>query len=98
QKVRAFKGESAFASALLTVTEGTQTGVCFVKGHGEADSESFDEAGYSSFAEELKRDNYQTKSIEKLDKNGIPKDCTVVVIGDPRRTWQPPEAAALDSW
>ncbi|HJZ88134.1 MAG TPA: DUF4350 domain-containing protein [Polyangia bacterium] len=98
QKVRAFKGEGAFASAVLTVTEGTQTQICFVKGHGEGDPEGFDEGGYASFAEELKRDNYQIKTLAALDKTGVPAACGVVVVGGPQRAWQKPEADALDRW
>src|SRR5262249_9350013 len=98
QKVRAFKGEGAFASAVLTVTEGTQTQICFVKGHGEGDPEGFDEGGYASFAEELKRDNYQIKTLAALDNTGVPAACGVVVVGGPQRAWQKPEADALDRW
>src|SRR5262249_40809813 len=53
QKMRSFKGEGAFAQALLTVTEEKPTQICFVKGHDESDPEQFEEDGFSSFAEYL---------------------------------------------
>src|SRR5262249_43946712 len=91
QRVRSYKGEGAFVSALLTVTEGKEVQICFTKGHGEAVPEDYDESGYSSFAEQLKRDNYQVKTISGLDRGGVPKSCEVVVVGGPQLAWEKPE-------
>ena len=93
QKMRAYKGEAAFASALLTVTEAAQTQVCFAKGHDEADPEKFDENGYSAFAEALKRDNYKVRTV-----TGVPKDCDVFVVGGPQRAWEKSDVAALEAY
>src|SRR5262249_37747305 len=93
QKMRSYKGEAAFDSALLTVTEEAQTQVCFEKGHDEADPEKFDEEGYSAFAEALKRDNYKVRTV-----NGAPKDCDVLVIGGPHRAWEKSEVSALETY
>ena len=57
-------------SALLTVTSDQQPTVCFTQGHGEPDIESLADGGYGTFAEEIRRDAYQTRAVAKLPRRG----------------------------
>src|SRR5207248_2170806 len=56
--IKAFKGEEAFTSALLAVTEERQPKVYFSKGHGEASLDSAERGrGYGDAKQLLERDN-----------------------------------------
>jgi ABC-2 type transport system permease protein len=97
-RLRAWKGEAAFVSALLTVTSDDQPTVCFVKGHGEPDIESFEDGGYATFAEDLARDAYRTRSLDRLAPAPIPPACRVLVIAEPQQAYSDAEVAALDRY
>ena len=71
--LRAWKGEPAFVSALLTVTNDQPPTICFTQGHGEPDIESFADGGYGTFAEEIRRDAYQTRAVPRLTPDGPPR-------------------------
>jgi len=97
RKMKAFKGEAAFLSAILTIQEKQRT-LCFVKGHVEAETDSFERTGYSTLADELRRDAFATRTIENLAEKGIPAECDAVVVGGPQKAWLKPEADALETY
>ena len=97
RKMKAFKGEAAFLSAIMMISEKQRT-VCFVKGHLEADIESFERTGFSTLSDELRRDAFKTKSIEDLAKAGVPADCDAVLVGGPQKAWLQPEVDALEAY
>jgi ABC-type uncharacterized transport system involved in gliding motility auxiliary subunit len=92
--MKAWKGEQAFAAALLSVTEERAPNVCFVTGHGERGSDDFTPGGYGDFAEELKRDHQNTRAVS-LDK-GLPRDCDLTVLAGPEQPLSAPEVAELE--
>jgi ABC-2 type transport system permease protein len=95
--IRAWKGEAAFVSGILTVTDDHPVVVCFSKGHGEPDTESFEEGGYSSFAEEIRRDGDEVRPVERL-AGGVPSDCRVLVVAEPQVAYSDAELAAIDAF
>jgi len=96
--LRAWKGEAAFVSALLTVTSDDQPTICFVKGHGEPEIDSYEEGGYATFAEDLARDAYRTRAVDHLAPAKIPPECRVLVIAEPQQAYSDAEVAALDAY
>jgi len=96
--LRAWKGEPAFVSALLTVTSDEQPTVCFTQGHGEPDIESLADGGYGTFAEEIRRDAYETRAVAKLRPEEPPRDCTVLVAAEPQQAFSDAEVASLDRY
>ncbi len=96
--LRAWKGEPAFVSALLTVTSDQQPAICFTQGHGEPDIESLADGGYGTFAEEIRRDAYETRAVAKLPPEGPPRDCTVLVAAEPQQAFTDAEVASLDRY
>jgi ABC-2 type transport system permease protein len=96
-RLRAWKGEPAFVSALLTVSRDDPPSLCFVKGHGEPDIESFEDGGYATFAEELRRDAYRTRALDRLAPAPIPADCALLVIAEPQQAYSDAEVTALDA-
>jgi len=96
--LRAWKGEPAFVSALLTVTSDQQPTICFLQGHGEPDIESLADGGYGTFAEEVRRDAYQTRALATLAADGPPRACSVLVAAEPQQAFTETEMASLDRY
>src|SRR5262249_24167188 len=84
--LRAWKGEAAFVSAVPTVTSDRPTVVCFSKGHGEPDIESFEDGGYATFAEQIRRDGDETRAVERLAPE-VPAACRMLVIAEPQQAF-----------
>lgn len=95
--LRGWRGESAFASAILAVTDDHPPAVCFTKGHGEPDIDSLADGGYGTFAEALRGDGYQTKALEKLS-DARAGGCTVLVIAEPTSAFSDAEQRDLDAF
>ncbi|HSS40581.1 MAG TPA: GldG family protein, partial [Polyangia bacterium] len=93
--LRGWRGESAFVSAILTVTDDHPPAVCFSKGHGEPDVESTADGGYGTFAEALRGDGYDVKSLDRVgDARG--DGCGVLVVAEPTSAFSPAEQRDLD--
>jgi ABC-type uncharacterized transport system involved in gliding motility auxiliary subunit len=98
-RVKAFKGEGQFLSAIQTVTEETSPKVYFLTGHGEHDPEDFDQtSGYSEIARYIKRDNITVAKWNLQDKQALPADAGVIVIAGPRKAFSQMELDALDKY
>ncbi len=72
--------------------------MCFTKGHGELALDDTGERGLQQLEESLKRDNYETKTIETFGQSRIPADCDVVFVAGPTRPFAEEEAGLLRSW
>jgi ABC-type uncharacterized transport system involved in gliding motility auxiliary subunit len=95
-EMKAFKGESAFTSAILEVTESKAPKVYFTAGHGEPGLDAFDRGrGYSEAKQLLERDNVTVASWESLGKGQVPADVSAVVVAGPRTAFLEPETEAL---
>ena len=94
--VKAFKGEDAFTSAILSVTEDRPTRVAFSKGHGEASVDSAERGrGYADAKQLLERENLTVSTWDSLGKDSIPSDADVLIVAGPRTAFLEPEAGAL---
>ena len=94
--IKAFKGEEAFTSAILSVTEDRPVHVYFSKGHGEAPLDSGERGrGYADAKQLLERDNLTVSTWDSLGKDAIPADADVLVVAGPRTAFLEPEAGAL---
>ena len=98
-RVKAFKGEGLFLSAIQTVTEEESPKVYFLTGHGERDPEDFDQRdGYSEIARYIKRDNITVQKWNLLDKQTLPTDAVAMVIAGPRKPFSQVELNALEQY
>jgi ABC-type uncharacterized transport system involved in gliding motility auxiliary subunit len=98
-EMKAFKGEEAFTSAILAVTEDKTPHVYFSSGHGEASLESGERGrGLADAKQLLERDNQSVAKWESLGKDAIPRDADVVVVAGPRTAFLEPEAGALEKY
>jgi ABC-type uncharacterized transport system involved in gliding motility auxiliary subunit len=98
-RVKAFKGEGLFLSAIQIVTEEESPKVYFLTGHGERDPEDFDQReGYSEIARYIKRDNITVQKWNLLEKQTMTTDARAMVIAGPRKAFSPVELNALEQY
>ncbi len=90
--------EEGITGAFIRDLKNTTRTVCFVAGNGEPQLDDSDRSGLSKLKDVLGHDNYQTKSINLLQKAEIPSDCTVVAIAGPTSDLQQPEVDALKKY
>ena len=91
-RVRAFKGEQALTSALVEITEKTQSKVYFQSGHGEPELKSDALSGLKYL---LERQNFALDSLDLQKSSSIPKDATAVAIIGPKYDLTQDEIKAL---
>ncbi|HIL73676.1 MAG TPA: hypothetical protein EYG44_05545, partial [Verrucomicrobia bacterium] len=91
-----FAGEQLFTSAIVAVTEGRQTKVGFVTGHGEHKaSDTGGQWGYSKFANILQQKGLLLQETPLAGTNSIPADCRMLIIAGPRTPYSGGELAKL---
>jgi ABC-type uncharacterized transport system involved in gliding motility auxiliary subunit len=90
--------ESDVTNTILKVTRDTVKTVCFVTGHGEKSLTDSGVDGYAQIAENLKKETYTTDSINLVTGNGIPSDCSVLVIAGPTKPLFPQETAMVSKY
>jgi ABC-type uncharacterized transport system involved in gliding motility auxiliary subunit len=96
-KLKGFKGEEQFTSAILGVVSTKVPKVYFVTGHGERDPDGFGGDGMSQFKEMLTRDNLDVQKTNLL-AGSVPPDCDLLVIAGPRAPYTDAEKAALKAY
>src|SRR5258708_14775497 len=82
--------EENVTGAIIRDLKSNTRSVCFVTGGGERQLEDADRPGFSHLKDLLSKDDYTTKSVNLLEKAEVPSDCTVVVVGGPKRDDQQP--------
>ena len=76
--------EQDLTGALVKVLNPTEKRVYFLAGHGEKDPARTERDGYSTIIDALRQDNYQWEKLIIAEKNAIPDNATVLVLGGPR--------------
>jgi ABC-type uncharacterized transport system involved in gliding motility auxiliary subunit len=84
--------EEDITSAILKVTRDSQKLVCFVTGHGEKSLTDSEARGYAFVDQGLKKEAYLTKTVNLVSENGVPADCSALVIAGPTQAFFPQEA------
>lgn len=78
--------EEELTSGIIRALKGGERRVCAVSGSGEHGFDDTGRSGYSGFKELIERNNYKTQTINLLSGD-IPKECTVVLVGGPKRDY-----------
>ena len=95
----AFRGEQAFSSAILSITQERRPIVYFLRGHGERDLESRDPYdGYSTLKQQVSRDNVDVRTFAIGESKGVPADADAIVIAGPKKRFAQSELDALRSY
>ncbi len=98
-RVKAFKGEQQFTSALQKVLDTKQPKIYFLEGHGEGDPTNFDpRTGYSNITTYIRRDNLLVEKLNIFEKQQIPRDCDVLMICDPTKPLGEIELKAIQDY
>ena len=98
-QVKTFKGEEAFTSAILDVTEKSVSKVYFSTGHGEPKLDGKERGqGFGELKQLLERANLSVVPWSSLGKDTLPADASVIVVAGPRAAFLPPEIGALQKY
>jgi gliding motility-associatede transport system auxiliary component len=90
--------EEEITGALVRALKTGDRTACFVLGSGEHSLDDSGRNGYSNLKTLVEKANYKTQTVKLLEKPEIPKECTIVVVGGPRRDYIQPEIAALKKY
>lgn len=89
--------EGITGSFIRDLKSSTRT-VCFASGSGEHQLDDSDREGLSRFKDSLTKDDYQSKSINLLQKAEVPSDCTTLVVAGPTRNYEQPQVDAIKKY
>ncbi|HTU40588.1 MAG TPA: GldG family protein, partial [Candidatus Aquilonibacter sp.] len=90
--------EEGITGAFIRDLKSNTRTVCFVTGSGEHRLDDSDREGLSHFKDLLGKDDYQTNSIDLLQKAEVPADCTTLVVAGPTRNYEQPEVDAIKKY
>jgi ABC-type uncharacterized transport system involved in gliding motility auxiliary subunit len=90
--------EQDITSAVMKVTRDKVKMVCFVTGHGEKSLSDNEGAGYSAVDQGLKREGFNTNSINLVSSGSVPSDCDVLVVAGPQKGLFPQETAMITKY
>ncbi len=90
--------EEGITGAFIRDLKSTTRTVCFVTGSGEHQITDSDREGFSRLKEALASDNYETQTIDLLQKTEVPGTCTVLVVGGPTRNYEQPQVDAIKKY
>lgn len=90
--------EQDITSAILKITRDKVKTVCFVTGHGEKSLTDEQARGYSTADQGLKKEGYNTNSVNLVTSNGVPSDCDVLVVAGPLQSFFPQETAMIKKY
>jgi ABC-type uncharacterized transport system involved in gliding motility auxiliary subunit len=96
--VKAFKGEQAFTSAILNLTQQKQPVVYMAAGHGERDGDDARQAGLQLCNTLLERENLKVEKLALYEKKAVPPDCDLLMIVGPREPYMDEEKKALSEY
>ncbi|MFY9689541.1 MAG: Gldg family protein [Candidatus Acidiferrales bacterium] len=90
--------EEAVTTAILKATNKQDKTVCFVSGHGERSIADDGATGYTQADQGLKKEAYDTKTINLASGTEVPSDCNVLVIPGPTEAFFPQETAMVSHY
>jgi ABC-type uncharacterized transport system involved in gliding motility auxiliary subunit len=96
-RMKAFKGEEEFTSAILGVVNPKVPKIYFTTGHGEHDPDGSGQDGFAQFREALKRDNLDVEKTPLLS-GAVPTDCDLLVVAGPTAPFTDTEKTAIKSY
>jgi ABC-type uncharacterized transport system involved in gliding motility auxiliary subunit len=97
EEAKSMTEEGVTGAFIRDLKSSTRT-VCFLAGSGEHRIDDSDREGLSHFKDFLSKDNYESKSIDLLQKAEVPNDCTTLVVAGPTRNYEQPEVDAIKKY
>ncbi len=96
-RVKTFKGEDAFTSAILSVTRAEAPLVWMTGGHGEK-SIAAEPQGLSDLKETLSRQNITLETVTLLERDAIPETVRLIILPGPTRRFADRELELLQGY
>ena len=90
--------EEGVTGAFIRDLKSNTRTVCFTAGSGEHQLDDSQREGLSQFKDRLTKDEYESKSIDLLQKAEVPGDCTTLVVAGPTKDYQQPEVDAIKTY
>jgi ABC-type uncharacterized transport system involved in gliding motility auxiliary subunit len=91
--------EAEITQGLLKLTRRDTRALCFVTGHGEhSPQDSTDRTGYSEVAKALEKENFDIHTLSTVPPQGVPPDCTVLILAGPSQDLLPGEADQISKY
>jgi ABC-type uncharacterized transport system involved in gliding motility auxiliary subunit len=90
--------EEEVTGALVRVLKGGDRMACFTSGFGDAVISDAADEGFSKLKELTERNNYKTQTVALLSATEIPKECTILVVGGPKRDYLPAAVEAIKTY
>ena len=97
EEAKSMTEEGVTGAFIRDLKTNTRT-VCFLSGSGEHQIDDSDREGFSQFKQLLAKDDYETKTVDLLQKAELPADCTTLVIAGPNRNYVQPEVDAIKKY
>lgn len=90
--------EEGITGAFIRDLKSNTRTVCFTTGSGEHQLDDSDREGLSRFKDLLGKDNYESETVDLLQKAEVPNDCTALVVAGPTRNYEQPEVNAIKKY
>jgi ABC-type uncharacterized transport system involved in gliding motility auxiliary subunit len=90
--------EETLTNGLIKATRTTKKVACFLDGHGEPDTESRDQRGFSALRDALQNENYETRKVLLATEKDVPAECTVLVAVGTDKPLFDHEVSALSTY
>jgi len=90
--------EEKFTNGILKVLKDKTRKIYFMTGHGEGQLKGEEAAAFGSLATELENSKFAVDEFSLLEKNGVPPDADLVVIGGPKYDFTPEETKLLEDY
>ncbi|HXX45597.1 MAG TPA: GldG family protein [Candidatus Acidoferrales bacterium] len=90
--------EQDVTATIMKVTRNSVKMVCFVTGHDEKSLDESGAQGYALVDQGLKKEGYNTNSINLVKENGVPASCDIVVIAGPKQGYFSQEASLVSKY
>lgn len=90
--------EEGITGAFIRDLKSNARMVCFVTGNGEHQISDSDHEGFSQWNQLLAKDEYETQTVDLLQKPEVPSDCTTLVVAGPTRNYVQPEVDAIKKY
>jgi ABC-type uncharacterized transport system involved in gliding motility auxiliary subunit len=90
--------EEEITGAMVRALKGGDRVVCFTSGYGDGDVADTQPDGYAAAKELAEKNNYKTQAVALIPIPAIPKECTVLIIGGPKRDYLQPAVDAIKTY
>jgi ABC-type uncharacterized transport system involved in gliding motility auxiliary subunit len=90
--------EEEVTGAMVRALKGGDRTVCFTSGFGEGAIDNTEKDGYSAVKDLTSKNNYKTEAVPLIPKPEIPMDCTILVVGGPKRDYIQPAVDAIKAY